>query len=176
MKPIDDRKITQQRKPSANSASAEHDRVVGAFVARIYRDGSMADRLTLHDWAKATVHTPAVGGIGEGLYSKWLGEQLEALARIEAAAELTKDGAKIDKRLAKDRDAAESDIASLEATIAELQQSLTARRGDLAGVEAEQSELDQARALIGQVEGSAERGGVLGLAWQYARDGEHPFE
>jgi len=176
MKPIDDTKIVQDRKPAAHDQSAEHDRVAAAYLSRIYKVGSAADRSALQQWARATVHTPQTGGYGDGLFHEWLTNQLEALGKIEAAAEVAKDAKKAGKKLAQQRNAAEADIESLEKSITELQSSLEARQYELAGVEAEQKRINDAQALVAQTEDSAERGGVTALAWTFARDGKHPFE
>lgn len=176
MKPIDDTKICQDRKNSPFDSSAEHDRVVAGYLARIYRVGSARDRIDLLEWARLTMHVTAVGGAGDGLYNQWVKNSLESLGEIEAATGVAKGAKKTSKALADRRDATEADIESLEASIAELQASLSERQQALAGVEAEQRQLDDAIALVEQTEGSAERGGVLALAWTFARDNKHPFE
>lgn len=176
MKPVNDSLIVQARKPSAHAPSQKHDQVVAAFLARIFKVGSMADRLALHDWAKATVHTPAVGGYGENLYGEWLDQQLEKLAAIEAAGvHVTKHGKRLSKELPKRREDITNDIEALEDSIRAMQESLTERRGALAEVEAEAAELKRCEDLIGQTEADAEDGTPLGLAHRYATRGEHPF-
>lgn len=176
MKPIDDTKICQTRKPTANDNSLEHDQVAAAYLARIFREGSAADRASLFQWGRLTTHWAKMGGVAESRFMQWVDDSIRQLAVVEEASGIAKGAKKTAKAIGERRDAVQSDIDSLEQSIAELQANLSECQQALAGIEAEQKQIDEAVALIEQTEGSAERGGVLGLAWTFARDNKHPFE
>mgnify|MGYP000684034879 CR=1 FL=1 len=117
-----------------------------------------------------------LGGVNAALLRVNIDKTIGEVNDIEAATQHVADNGKaLDKSLPKAIATLDTDIEKLEATIAELQEAVAAKRSELTATEGEVQHLADCRKLVADVEAEPAHS-LRKLVWTVASSGSHGYE